>query len=95
MPIRKTDLAEIDLNNIYRFRYERFGEAQADIYANRLFDVFDLLAFNPLIERERTEFVRPVRIHPFMSHLIVYEMFGDTLVILRVLSRHQNLVDYL
>jgi toxin ParE1/3/4 len=95
MRIRKTQLAETDLDIIYRFGFERFGALQADQYANELFDLFELLAFSPLIERERLEFARPVRIHPFKSHVVVYEIQGDALVILRVLSRHQNLPDHL
>jgi toxin ParE1/3/4 len=95
MQILKSDLAEIDLNNIYRFGFQRFGASQADQYANQLFDVFELLAFSPLIERERMEFARPVRIHPFKSHVIVYEIVNDALVIVRILSRYQNLPDHL
>lgn len=95
MRIRKTDLAELDLNSIYRFGFERYGEAQADQYANDLFDVFELLAFSPLLERERFEYSRPVRTHPFRFHVIVYEIKGEALVIVRVLSRHQNLKDHL
>jgi len=44
MRIRKTDLAESDLINIYRYGFDRFGASQADTYANDLFDMFDLLA---------------------------------------------------
>jgi toxin ParE1/3/4 len=95
MRIRNTDLAEIDLNNIYRFGFERFGAAQADQYANELFDLFELLASSLLIERERLEFDRPVRLHPFKSHVVVYEIQRDVLVIVRVLSRHQNIPDHL
>ena len=95
MRVSKTDLAENDLNTIYRFGYDRFGAMQADKYANELFDLFELLAQNPLLERERFDFARPIRIHPFKSHLIVYEIEHDTLVIVRVLSRHQNLPDHI
>ncbi len=95
MRLRKSDLAENELNLIYRFGFERFGPVQADIYANELFDVFELLALSPLIARELLEFARPVRIHPFKSNLIVYEVAGDVLVIVRILSRHQNLPDHL
>ncbi len=95
MRVRKTDLAENDLNIIYRFGYDRFGAVQADRYANELFDLFELLALNPLLERERLDFARPVRIHQFKSHYIVYEIESDALVIVRVLSRYQNLPDHI
>ncbi len=93
MRIRKSDLAESDLLSIYRFGHERFGALQADAYANDLFDVIDLLAHNPLIGRERGEFSKPVRIHPFKAHVIVYRIESDSLVVVRVLHGRQNWPD--
>jgi toxin ParE1/3/4 len=89
--VRKTELAEKDLNSIYRFGFQHFGSTQADRYANQLFDIFELLAFSPMMERERLEYLQPVRIHPYKANVIVYRIEDDSLVIVRVLSRHQNL----
>ncbi|MBL8556531.1 MAG: type II toxin-antitoxin system RelE/ParE family toxin [Phenylobacterium sp.] len=61
-----------------------FGEAQADRYLADLYDAFDLLAANPRIARDRTEFRRPVRVHPFKAHVIVYRADGDDVLILRL-----------
>jgi toxin ParE1/3/4 len=89
MRIRKTDLAERDLENIYRFGFERFGLAQAELYAESLLDVLELLALNPMMGRVYLEYLKPVRIHSHKSHVIVYEVTDDAIVVVRVLSHYQ------
>jgi toxin ParE1/3/4 len=93
--VRKSELAERDLVNIYRFGFEHFGKGQAELYAESLLDVFELLALNPMMAREHLQYAKPVRIHPHKVHLIVYEIVDGTLTITRVLSHRQNLVDHL
>ena len=95
MRIRKTDLAESDLINIYRYGFDRFGASQADTYANDLFDMFDLLAQSSLIQRERREYSKPMRVHHFKAHVIIYLLEDATLVILRILYGKQNWPDHL
>ena len=90
MRIRKTDLAERDLQNIYRIGQDRFGALQTVNNANALFDVFELLAQSPLLQRERREYSKPVRIHLFKAHVIVYSIEDDGLVILRIVHGKQN-----
>jgi plasmid stabilization system protein ParE len=60
MRISKSDLAEQDLERIYRFSFERFGLAQAELYAESLLNVFELLALNPMMAREHFEYAKPV-----------------------------------
>ena len=40
--------------------------------------------------RERTGFRRPVRIHSYESHVIVY-LVRDIVLVIRILHAHQNL----
>ena len=60
-------------------------------YHNDLERVFELLADNPLMARERTEISPPVRIHPHKSHVIVYlvDDTGDVIVV-RVRHGHED-----
>jgi toxin ParE1/3/4 len=95
MRIRKTDLAQRDLENIYRFGFERFGLAQADLYAESLLDVLELLALNPMMGRVHLEYLKPVRIHSHKAHLIVYDVTDDAIVVVRVLSHYQNVSENL
>jgi toxin ParE1/3/4 len=95
MKLRKSSLAERDLENIYRFGFERFGYHVAESYAESLLNALDLIAENPLMARLHVEFKRPVRIHPHRAHLIVYEVVERSITITRVLSHRQNLFDLL
>jgi len=95
MRIRKTDLAESDLINIYRFGCDKFGILQSVEYISAMFDVFELLAQNPFIQRERHEYSQPIRLHLFQAHVIVYKTEDDALVILRILHGKQNWLEHL
>lgn len=89
--IHKRPLAEEDLINIWTYGYEQWGIAQADSYADDLEEQFKLLAHSPGICRERTEFVPPVRIHRHVSHLIIYTVEDDRIIIVRVLHYRMDL----
>jgi toxin ParE1/3/4 len=60
------DILGIDIDGI-----QRFGLVQADRTHRQLEDVFEFLAENPRVARERTEITPPVWMHPFRAHLVV------------------------
>ena len=69
----------------------RFGLDQAERYHPQLAAVFDLLAENPLIARERSDINPPVRVHPFQAHLIVYALDeGGEVFVIRVRHGHED-----
>ena len=80
--------AEEDILGIFITGAREFGIAQAERYHVDLEAAFAFLADYPRAARERTEINPPVRAHPRGSHVIVYEIDGDCIVILRV--RHQR-----
>jgi len=64
--------AEDDLIEIYIEGASLFGMEQADYYYGKIERMIEMLSENPRMARERHEISPPVRIHPFLSHLIVY-----------------------
>jgi toxin ParE1/3/4 len=54
-----------------------FGVDRAKRYHDELFAIFDLIAANPRVARERNEIEPHVRNHPFKAHLIVYRVEDD------------------
>ncbi len=88
--------ADNDLVDLYLHGFINFGEAQAEQYYFELEDCIKLLSETPLMCRERTEFSPAVRIHHHGSHLIIYLIQMDHLLIVRVLhdsmdiQRHLN-----
>lgn len=76
--------AEDDLIAIYRTGSEEFGVDQAESYFAGLEEAFGFLASYPRAARERFEIDPPVRAHPHKTHLIVYLIEDDDILILRV-----------
>ena len=84
MGYRLSRKAEQDIGAIFQTGFVQFGLAQADAYHEGLEKTFAFLAHYPRAARERLEIDPPVRIHPYKSHLVVYELDGRDIVILRV-----------
>jgi toxin ParE1/3/4 len=94
MGYRLTSEAEADIIGIAKMGLRQFGERQADRYNNELFALFDLIAANPRMARERSEVSPPVRVFPFKVHLVVYLVDGnDDVLIVRVRHGHENWID--
>lgn len=91
MGFRLSLAAEEDVVAIAEHGIRLFGAAQARQYHEELFAIFDLIAANPRIARERPELSPPLRIHPFKAHLIVYRIDtdGDVFVV-RVRHGHED-----
>ena len=62
---------------IYKQSVDLFGVAQAERYRHQLERAFGIVLSNPKLARLRTEFGRPLRIHPVGSHIIVYASADD------------------
>lgn len=88
MTYRLTEEAANDLVHVYVESVSRFGVNQANSYHDRLEHALRLISDNPGIARERTEISPPVRVHPFGSHMIIYEIDALGVLILRV--RHHR-----
>jgi toxin ParE1/3/4 len=87
--------AEQDLLDIWLHTFTERGERQADAYLDDLSEVISLLAEQPQIARERTEFSPPVRIHPHAHHLIVYIANSGGVNIVRVLHESMDVDEHL
>jgi toxin ParE1/3/4 len=77
-----TKRAEDDLFHIFLFGYEQFGARQAETYATELEHTFQLLADNPRMGREAETIAPGVRRHEHGSHVILYEISSDGVLIL-------------
>lgn len=83
--------AEEDIIAIAEQGVRMFGAGQAKRYHDELFAIFDLIAVNPRIARERHEIDPPIRIHPFKAHLIVYRIEDDeTIFVIRIRHGHED-----
>ncbi len=87
---RLTPAAERDLTEIWDHSARTWSVDQAEAYLRGLSQLFDTLASQPEMARERTEFRPPVRLHPHRSHLVVYRIAEGHIAILRVLHARRN-----
>ena len=90
MTYRLTYKAEEDVLDVLAESGRLFGLRQAEIYYIDLEATFQFLAINPRAARERAEIDPPVRVHPFQSHVIVYRVDGDDVVIVGVRHSREN-----
>jgi toxin ParE1/3/4 len=85
MAYRLSGQAEEDIINLYVHGALQFGTHQADRYHIGLHRTFETIAANPHVSHERPEFEPQVRIHPFGSHVIIYQVIDkDDVLILRI-----------
>jgi len=82
---RVSQAAQADLRSIGRYTQDNWGKGQRRKYLNDLDARFEFIVDNPLLNRERSEFIPPVRILRYEQHLIVYIVDKEGVLILRVL----------
>jgi toxin ParE1/3/4 len=84
MSVKLSAAAQLDLFQIATEGLERFGPHQVARYEAGLQKAFDLLARNPKIASEHSEYTPPVWIYPFQAHVIIYFIVEEDIFIVRV-----------
>ena len=83
--------ADEDLQDIFLFTEETWGEAQARLYLDELFDLFDLIGHNPLMGRPRAEIGENILSFPHGSHVVFFMGWKGETAILRVLHGSRDI----
>ena len=85
MAYRLSRAAAADIRHLFAEGVRLFGRPQAVRYHLYLESVFDAIAANPRMARERDELVPPMRVHPCGSHIVIYQAKAtDDVLIVRV-----------
>ncbi|HEV7369271.1 type II toxin-antitoxin system RelE/ParE family toxin [Arenibaculum sp.] len=90
MKFKTTEQADEDIIGIYLYGAQHFGIEQAEQYHTGIIESFEFLAEHPFSARERTEFTPPVRFYFYSTHVIVYLIRDDYILIVRVLHGRQD-----
>lgn len=84
MEYRLSVRARSDIADIYFYGRERWSERLADEYYLGLLDAFKAILEFPKSNPLRADIDAEVRIRVFRSHLIVYELQREAVVIMRI-----------
>lgn len=93
MQLRLSPQAANDLEHLYLDGVAHFGRRQTDTYVGGLRRVFELIAANPQMAGLRVEITPPVRAHPHGSHIVIYEITAEQVLILRIRHARENWSD--
>lgn len=88
LKIRKSAKADLEIEGIWGFSFERWGEAQADRYYDKLNDACVQLARMPKIGTPRGKIKAGLRGYHVGRHVIYYYIRTDHIYIVRV--RHDR-----
>ena len=92
--VKLTPKASQDLEDIWFYGYRHFGEVQADKYINHISDIFRILSENS-IGTPRPELGEYINALPFERHIIYFLQTYTDIIIIRILSQHQDAGRYL
>jgi toxin ParE1/3/4 len=82
--------ARADLAEIWQWTAVRWGGEQAEAYLAGLKAAIGLLLDSPEMAHERPEISPPVRLYPCRSHVVIYRLSGDSLIVHRVVHGRSN-----
>ncbi|MDT0646038.1 type II toxin-antitoxin system RelE/ParE family toxin [Zunongwangia sp. F260] len=84
-----------DIDDIYDFGADKFGEDQALEYLIGLRTHFEFLLKNPHIGKKRDEIKEGLFSFPYVSHIVFYRVFNNHIRIVRVLHGSRDLKKFL
>lgn len=88
--VRFTPEARRDLGQIWTYSNETWSAKQADTYVQTLFRATERIALDPFAYPLRTLIDPPVRLQRVRSHLLIYAVEADHILIIRVMHGRQD-----
>ena len=85
-----TPAAQTDLNDIWDYTARTWSPEQASLYVRNLKQTLQMIVSQPKLARERNEISPPVRIHPYASHLIIYRIEDNQVLVIRIVNARQS-----
>lgn len=84
-----------DINDVYDFGLNRFGESQSINYLIGLKSTFELLLKNPQIGKNRNEIKERLFSFAYDSHIIFFRVYNNHLRIVRILHGSRDLKKFM
>lgn len=86
-----SEIAELDIEEIYDYGTFKFGSEQAIYYLIEMQSHFEALCKNPEMGRIRNEIKKGLLSFPYQSHIIFYRILDTHIRIIRVLHGSRDL----
>jgi toxin ParE1/3/4 len=86
-----TRRALLDIQNIYSYSIENWGEDKADEYVSNLYKDFNKITNKIELGELRKERSNPFLMFPSGRHYIIYEPFKDGIIIITLLHQMRNI----
>lgn len=87
--------ADGDINDIYLYSYEQFGEAKADACLLSLDETLKRLAVSPRLGKPIDYLRTGYRRYEHVSHSVFYKSVESGILIVRVLHNHMDAAKHL
>tara|TARA_R100000789_G_C2944181_1_gene133020 strand:+ start:55 stop:348 length:294 start_codon:yes stop_codon:yes gene_type:complete len=84
-----------DIDDIYEFGVDEFGQDQALEYLIGLRTHFQFILKNPHIGKNRDEIKEGLFSFPYVSHIVFYRIFNNHIRIVRVLHGSRDYKNFL
>ena len=84
-----------DIQKIYEYSLQNWGEIKADEYVEIFYKKFDKLSNNTQLGELRKNRSTPFLMYPSGKHYIVYEPFKDSIIIITVINQVRNIENIL
>lgn len=87
--VKLTPKASQDLEGIWYYGCQHFGEEQADRYINQISGIFQVMSDNN-IGTPRPELGEDICALPVERHMLYFLQTDTEIIIIRILSQHQD-----
>jgi len=87
--VKLTPKASQDLEDIWYYGYHHFGEMQADRYINQISGIFQVMSDHN-IGTPRSELGEYIFALPVERHMLYFLQTDTEIIIIRILSQHQD-----
>jgi toxin ParE1/3/4 len=82
--------AVADLESIYLYSVQEFGQQKADNYIFDIENTFQRLAKDPLIARSCSYIRKDLRVFHVASHSVFFKIADSGIVVIRILHKSMN-----
>ncbi len=93
--VRLRAKAKNDLDRIWAFTSEYWGQTQATNYLEKIKHTFDLIASNPQIGQPREKILAGLQVFTVEKHMLCYLVDDHQIDVLRILHKRMDLEGHL